>query len=98
MTTQPFISVISPIYGAEGIVAELVKQIAKSVALITERFEIILIEDCSPDNAWQEILHEARSKKYVKGVRLSRNYGQHNAITAGMELAQGDYVVLLDCD
>lgn len=98
MDEPPFISIISPVYGAEGIVAELVAQISTSVSKITPHFEIILIEDHSPDHSWDEIVNEARQKKYVKALRFSRNFGQHNAITAGMELAKGDYVVLLDCD
>ncbi len=98
MNTQPFISIISPVFGAEGIISELVKQITASVSTITSNFEIILIEDRSPDNSWHEIVREARTKKYIKAVRLSRNFGQHAAIAAGMELAKGDYVVVLDCD
>jgi glycosyltransferase involved in cell wall biosynthesis len=98
MKENPFISVISPVYGAEGIIGELVNQLTKSLFLITDTFEIILVEDNSPDNSWQEIAQEANTKKYIKGIRLSRNYGQHNAIAAGMELAKGDFIVLLDCD
>lgn len=95
---QPFISIISPVYGAEGIIEELVAQITTSVLKITNHFEIVLVEDHSPDHSWDEIVKVASHNKYIKAVRLSRNFGQHNAITAGMELAKGDYIVLLDCD
>lgn len=98
MIAQPFISIISPVYAGQGILRELVTQIVKAVSTITKTFEIILIEDHSPDQSWEEIVEITRQFSYVKGVRLSKNFGQHNAITAGMELAKGDYVVLLDCD
>lgn len=98
MNKQPFISIVSPVYAAEGIIKALVEQITHAVSNVTNHFEIILVEDNSPDNSWQEIRDEAQQKSYVKAVRLSRNFGQYNAITAGMELAKGDYVVLLDCD
>jgi glycosyltransferase involved in cell wall biosynthesis len=98
MPVKPLISVVSPVYGAEGIIQELVKQISASVETITSNFEIILIEDHSPDKSWIEMQSEAAKDRRVKVVKLSRNFGQHNAIAAALELAQGDYVVLMDCD
>lgn len=92
------ISVISPVYGAQGIIDKLANSIQQSVEKITGDYEIILIEDHSPDNSWQEIVTLAKSNKKIRGVKLSRNFGQHNAISAGMEIAVGDYVVVLDCD
>ena len=98
MSKIPHISIVSPVYGAQGIVHELVKRIEDGVQIITDNYEIVLIEDNSPDKSWQEIVEVTSNNKKVKGVRLSRNFGQHNAISAGMEIAQGEYVVLLDCD
>jgi glycosyltransferase involved in cell wall biosynthesis len=92
------ISIVSPVYRAENIVEELVKQIIESVSTITPDFEIILVNDCSPDNSWLKITEEATKDNRVKGINFSRNFGQHYAITAGLDNAKGDWVVILDCD
>lgn len=92
------ISIVSPVYKAELIVEELVTQIKKSVTSITEHFEIILVNDCSPDNSWVKIVQETKKDPRIKGINLSRNFGQHLAITAGLNYAKGDWVVVMDCD
>ncbi|MCH2023447.1 MAG: glycosyltransferase family 2 protein [Saprospiraceae bacterium] len=98
MTTQPLISIVSPVYHAEQIVDSLVKEIMLYVSTITENFEIILVEDCGPDNSWEKILENCQKDKRIKGIKLSRNFGQHYAITAGLEYAKGEWVVVMDCD
>ena len=98
MATNPLISIVSPVYKAENIVMELVKRIISETSKITDNFEIILVEDGGPDNSWAKIEEEAAKDKRVKGIKLSRNFGQHFAITAGIESAQGDYVAVMDCD
>lgn len=92
------ISIVSPVYRAEKIVSELVKQIKASVQAITEDFEIILVNDYSPDNSWQKIEYECAQDARVKGLNLSRNFGQHYAITAGLSYTKGEWVVVMDCD
>lgn len=92
------ISIVSPVYRAEKMVHMLVERIVKSVATITDRYEIILVNDASPDASWQMIEHECAQNKQVKGVNLSRNFGQHYAITAGLSFAKGEWVVVMDCD
>lgn len=92
------ISVVSPVYRAENIVDELVAQIIASVSTITDNFEIILVNDCSPDNSWIKITEQCAKDKRVKGVNLSRNFGQHYAITAGLNYTKGEWVVVMDCD
>lgn len=92
------ISIVSPVYRAENIVSELVKQIVASVSTITNDFEIVLVNDASPDNSWQKIEQECAKDIRVKGINLSRNFGQHYAITAGLSFAKGDWVVVMDCD
>lgn len=79
-------------------VHELVSRIKENVSKITEDFDIILVNDASPDNSWEMILKECHSDHRVKGINLSRNYGQHRAITAGLNYAKGDWVVVMDCD
>lgn len=92
------LSVVSPVYGAEKIVDVLVKRIVEEVSKITDDFEIILVEDGSPDNSWEAIERNCVNDKRVTGIRLSRNFGQHYAITAGLDHTQGEWVVVMDCD
>ena len=92
------ISVVSPVYRAEKIVSELVKQIIISVSPITKNFEIILVNDASPDNSWEKIQEECVKDKRVKGINLTRNFGQHSAVSSGLELSNGEWIVVIDCD
>lgn len=95
---NPKISIISPIYGAATLLEELVSQIQIATSHITDEFEIILVEDCSPDNSWNIIKSLSAKDHRIKGIRLSRNFGQQNALNAGLDYASGDWVVTLDCD
>ena len=92
------LSVVSPVYMAEHILDELVKSISKSLNLITQSFEVILVEDSSPDGSWGKICELCKSDKRIKGIKFSRNYGQHNAIAAGLQYSKGDHVIVMDCD
>ena len=92
------ISIVSPVYRAEKMVHMLVERIVKSITTITDNYEIILVNDASPDASWQMIELECAKNKLVKGINLSRNFGQHYAITAGLNYAQGEWVVVMDCD
>ena len=92
------LSIVSPVYRAEKMVHMLVERIVNSVTTITEDFEIILVNDASPDASWSVIEYECAQDKRVKGINLSRNFGQHYAITAGLHYAKGEWVVVMDCD
>jgi glycosyltransferase involved in cell wall biosynthesis len=92
------ISIVSPVYKAEKIVPELVRRIIETVSGITDDYEIVLIEDCGPDNSWAAIEAECTKNPKVKGLKFSRNFGQHYAITAGFTYSKGEYVVVMDCD
>ena len=92
------ISVITPIYGCVSCLEMLCKRLTKTLSSITNDFEIIMINDASPDDAWTTIKFLAEQDNRVKGINLSRNFGQHRAITAGLDFAQGDWVVVMDCD
>lgn len=96
--TVPHLSIVSPVFQAEACVPELCRRLKQALAPITENFEIILIEDRSPDNSWAAIQAEATQDPRVRGIRLARNSGQHVAITAGLDFAEGDWVVVMDCD
>ena len=92
------ISIVSPIYRAENIVDELVRRIIKNVEPLTSDFEIVLVNDASPDHSWMKIREICSRDLRVKGINLSRNFGQHYAITAGLSYASGEWIVVMDCD
>ncbi len=92
------LSVVSPVYRAEKELEELVTRIKKAVPSDFLSLEIILVDDFSPDDSWKEIERLAIIHPEILGIKLSRNFGQHYAITAGLDDVSGDYVVVLDCD
>lgn len=92
------ITVVSPVYNASRMLTHLVCQISNSISLITDSFEIILVDDGSSDDSWAVIESICESNESVKGVQLSRNFGQHNAIHAGLTLSSGEWIVVMDCD
>lgn len=98
MNNSPHISIVSPVYRGEKMVEELVRRNVDGVSSITDDYEIILVNDASPDNSWEEIVKQCENNPRVKGINLSRNFGQHYAITAGLSYAKGDWVVVMDCD
>ena len=92
------LSIMSPVYNAQDCVDELVVQLATVAKQITQDFEIVLVEDGSADNSWKKIQENALKHPYVHGIRLSRNFGQHLAISAGLAASKGRFVALMDCD
>lgn len=92
------LSVVSPVYRAEGLVGKLVAEIRAALEPLGISYEIILVEDASPDKSWEAICECCEKFTEVRGVLLSRNFGQHYAISAGLTLALGDWVIVMDCD
>lgn len=92
------ISIVSPIYKAEQMVEKLVTELRLHLLILNEPFEIILVDDRSPDQVWPKMKQLAKQFKEVKAIRLSKNFGQHPAIIAGLTYSSGDYVVVMDCD
>lgn len=92
------ISIVSPVYRAEPIIDKLVERIIAAVSQLTSSYEIILVEDGGPDGSWGKIQENCVKNPNVKGVKLSRNYGQQHAIQAGLDVAKGSYIVTMDCD
>ncbi|MBS1818069.1 MAG: glycosyltransferase family 2 protein [Acidobacteria bacterium] len=93
---RPLLSVVVPVYRSERIVSRLCE--AVRAALSPLHYELILVNDCSPDRSWQSIEQEARTDHRVKGVNLRRNVGQDRAIMAGLAHATGDFTVVMDDD
>lgn len=96
--SHPIISIVVPVYGCESCLIQLCDRIKTTVEKLPAHFEIILINDASPDNAWKTIKQLSETDNRIKGIDLSRNFGQHHAITAGLDHAAGDWVVVMDCD
>ena len=98
MSQNPHISVISPVYQSARLVDTLVERISTAVAGLTAHFEIILVEDGGTDDSWEQIQQNCTRDAHVRGIKLSRNFGQQAAIQAGLDASRGDFVVVLDCD
>ncbi|NLL29122.1 MAG: glycosyltransferase family 2 protein [Bacteroidales bacterium] len=92
------ISIVIPVYKGEKMIQELVNRLNVVLQSISDDYEIILIEDGSPDNSWMVIEELCINDRKVRGIKLSRNFGQHYAITCGLNYAKGDWVVVMDCD
>ena len=92
------LSIVAPVYGSPELIPVLCERLHKSLQQVTEDYEVILVFDCSPDDGWGRICEECTKDQRVKGIQLSRNFGQHYAITAGLEKVSGEWVVVMDCD
>jgi polyisoprenyl-phosphate glycosyltransferase len=95
------LSVVIPVYGSAPILPELVAQLADVMGgrmALGGRFEIVLVDDCGPGGTWDVIRRLAAERPYLKGVKLRKNAGQHNAIMAGLHFASGEVVVTMDDD
>lgn len=95
---QTYFSVVIPVYGCEKCLFELYKRLKITLEQITNEFEIILVNDASPDGSIEIINKLANLDQRVKGVILSRNFGQHYAITAGLDISSGNWIIVMDCD
>jgi len=92
------LSVVVPVYRSETTLRELHRRLVSSLTSITSDYEIILVEDCGGDGSWQLIQKIAADDSRVKGVQLSRNFGQHAATICGILKSRGDWVITLDDD
>lgn len=97
-TSQVHISIVSPVYRSAEIVDDLVREVTRHVSEFTDSFELILIEDFSPDQSWEAIKRNCNQDERVKGIKLSRNFGQQYAINCGLEAARGEWIIIMDCD
>tara|TARA_B100001057_G_C22796804_1_gene929955 strand:- start:741 stop:1670 length:930 start_codon:yes stop_codon:yes gene_type:complete len=94
------LSIIIPVYNSENILKELVNQITNEIQKINNvsAYEIILVNDKSVDGSWQIIEKICHENKYVAGIDLMKNVGQHNALIAGIKSSNFDYVITMDDD
>jgi glycosyltransferase involved in cell wall biosynthesis len=92
------ISVVIPVYKNESFIYDLVHRLKAALGTISDTFEIIFVNDGSPDHSWERIKENAQNDPRVMGIRFPRNFGQHVAITAGLDYCRGDWVVVMDGD
>jgi len=92
------LSVVIPVFMGKSTLNKLYIRLNDSLNKITDNYEIILINDASPDNVWDDIVNLCKTDNKVKGINLSRNFGQHYAITAGISKSTGEWIVIMDCD
>ncbi len=92
------ISVVIPVYGCRAALPELHKRLTETLIQISDSYEIILVNDNCPQNSWEVIEGLCEKDCHVKGIELSRNFGQMKAILAGLDYSSGDWTVVMDCD
>lgn len=91
-------SIVIPVYGCKAAIPELHRRLTESVSSITDDYEIIMVNDACPQNSWEAIELLCQEDQHVKGIELSRNFGQMRAILAGLDYSTGDWAVVMDCD
>ena len=92
------ISVVIPVYGCPGALPDLYSRLKETLKKITDRYEVIFVNDACPYHSWDIVKSICEEDKHVIGINMSRNFGQIRAITAGLDLSAGEYVVVMDCD
>jgi len=92
------LSIVVPVYRGETLVEPLVERLSKSLPPLSEKYEVILVNDGSPDGSWDVIERLSQKYNWVRGIRLMRNYGQHNATLCGVRLARYEITITMDQD
>ena len=98
MPSEPEISVVVPVYNCDGCLHALHERLTRTLTPLVDSWELILVDDRSRDASWTTAQDLAAADDHVKALRLSRNFGQHAAITAGVAESSGRWTVVMDCD
>lgn len=96
--SAPSISVVIPVYNSEATLAMLVERLEPVLRQSADQFEVLLVDDASRDNSWQKVLELSSTRPWIRGIRLMRNYGQHNALLCGIRTARYSIIVTIDDD
>ncbi len=91
-------SIVIPVYNSAGTLASLAERLAQVLPQVTENFEVILVNDGSPDDSWQAITGLCQRYAWLRGINLMRNYGQHNATLCGVREARHEIIITMDDD
>jgi polyisoprenyl-phosphate glycosyltransferase len=92
------ICVVSPVYGCAECLRALHERLTAVLSELTDSYEIVLVDDRSPDGAWEVLQEIAQDDLHVHALQLSRNFGQHPAITAGLAASNARWTIVMDCD
>ena len=94
------LSIVVPVYCSAPILPKLVEQIQTEMSKegMSDAYELLLVNDASPDESWSTICTLAATHSFIKGISLRRNFGQHNATMAGLNHVSGQFVVIMDDD
>jgi glycosyltransferase involved in cell wall biosynthesis len=92
------LSVVIPVYNSEQSLEKLCAQLLPALETLTDDFEVILVDDGSADQSWQEIVELRARDKHIRGIKLSNNYGQHNALLCGIRAAEFEMIITMDDD
>lgn len=95
---MPHIAVVIPFYNNAATFDELITRLVDSLSTICPDFSIVCVDDCGPEPMWPLITKAASADPRITGLKLSRNFGQHRAITAGLDQVDADWVVVMDGD
>ena len=99
MTKKNTISVVIPLFQSEDLLGELFSRLNSILSSISGwKYEIIVVDDGSSDATWSKIANFYKTDPNLKAVKFSRNFGQHNAITAGLERCTSEWIVVMDSD
>ncbi len=94
----PSCSVVIPVYNSELTLEMLVERLSQVLPDITSNYEVILVNDCSPDRSWEIICKLSQQFPWIRGINLMRNYGQHNALLCGIRAARNEITITMDDD
>lgn len=92
------LSIVIPVYRSQATLPELRRRLVAALEPVEPSFEIILVEDCGGDDSWSVIEDLCRNDCRVRGLKLARNYGQHNALLCGIRAVRGEVIVTIDDD
>ena len=97
-STRPSISVVVPAYRSALSLPEVVRRLEPVLAKVSDDYELVVVDDGSADGTWEVVSELSRGRPWVRGIRLMRNYGQHNALLCGIRRARHELIVTLDDD
>lgn len=92
------IAAVIPVYNEEDIIVELCTRTAAALAVVSKDYQLVIVDDGSADRTWERLQEQSKNNPNICGIRLSRNFGQHPAITAGLDHTDADWVVVMDGD
>jgi glycosyltransferase involved in cell wall biosynthesis len=96
--SRPTVSIVVPVYNSEATLEPLLRRLQAVMEALGRTFEVIFVNDGSRDGSWQVVESLARRSRHVRGIKLARNYGQHNALLCGIRAARYEVIVTLDDD